>query len=142
MAGSALKRDATPSLAMARIPSYGATDLVDENIKAEREFKLAVLDWLTNGKPKLFRSPTEGNYLVRLMNTQLTPEDRLGRMLHNFSCTAYEIAECNYNNLLNCGIFKADSDIIDTTFNSSSYYFTREKDAGNPDLFGGLGLGI
>lgn len=139
---STLKRDETPSLAIAQIPNYNATDLVDENIKAEREFKLAVLNWLTNGKPKLFRSPTEGNYLVRLMNTQLSPEDRLGRMLHTFSCTAYEIAECNYNNLLNCGILKADNNIVETTFGSSSYYFTREKDAGNTNLFGDLGLGI
>jgi len=31
---------------------------------AEKVFKLEVLEWLTNGKPKLFRSITEGNYLV------------------------------------------------------------------------------
>jgi hypothetical protein len=60
---------------------------------------MAALDWLTNGKPKLFRSPGEGNYIVRLMNTSLTPNDTVGRMLHTFSTTAYEIDECNFANL-------------------------------------------
>ena len=73
--------------------------LTAQNFKREREFKLEVLDWLTNGEPKLFRSPGEGNYIVRLMNSSLSPNDTLGRMLHNFSCTAYEIADCNFNNL-------------------------------------------
>ena len=78
------------------------------NYSAEREFKLEVLDWLNNGKPKLFRSPGEGNYIVRLMNVSLSPEDAVGRMLHNFSTTAYEIADCNYNNLTNLNIVKVD----------------------------------
>ena len=40
---------------LAQIPTHSATDLVDENMKAEREFKLAVLDWLNNGEPKFTR---------------------------------------------------------------------------------------
>ena len=71
------------------------------NMFAERKFKLKVLDWLNDGKLKLFKSPAEGNYLVCLMNISLTPEDKLGRMIHNFSCTAYEIQEYTYNNLSN-----------------------------------------
>lgn len=74
-------------------------NLTSENILSERLFKLKVLDWLTNGQPKIFRSPTEGNYVVRLMNTSLSPNDTLGRMLHTFSCTAYEIADFTYDNL-------------------------------------------
>lgn len=77
-----------------------STSLTPDNIKNEREFKIKVLDWLTNGEPKLFRSPTEGNYIVRLMNTSLSPNDTLGRMLHTFSSTAYEIAELSYTNLV------------------------------------------
>lgn len=75
------------------------TDLTINNIYAEREFKLKVLNWLNNGQPKLFKSPTEGNYIVRIMNVSLSPTDQLGRMLHTFNCTAYEIAENNYENL-------------------------------------------
>jgi hypothetical protein len=66
----------------------------------ERRFKLEALEWLNNGKMKLFRSPTEGNYIVRLMNISLSPEETLGRMLHSFNSTAYEIANFSYDNLV------------------------------------------
>jgi hypothetical protein len=33
------------------------------------------MDWLNNGEVKYFKSPTEGSYLVRLMNVSLTPND-------------------------------------------------------------------
>lgn len=75
------------------------TDLTHENILAERTFKLSVLDWLTDGKAKLFRSPAEGNYIVRLLNVSMTPQDALGRMLHSFTATAYEIADFTMENL-------------------------------------------
>lgn len=75
------------------------TNLTDYNIVAERKMKLEVLNWLNNGKPKLFRSPTEGNYLVRLMNVSLTPEDRLSRMIHSFSATAYECGSTDIESL-------------------------------------------
>ena len=76
------------------------TDIIDENITYERRFKLAVLDWLNDGNIKLFKSPTEGNYLVRLMGAQLTPIDQTSRMLHNFSCTANEVASFDVDNLM------------------------------------------
>ena len=75
------------------------------NLFAERTFKLEVLDWLNNGRPKLFKSPGEGNYIVRLMNVSMTPEDALGRMLHNFTCQAYEMGDAHSQfDLLNCGL--------------------------------------
>ena len=79
------------------MPTY---NLVEYNIVAERKFRNAVLDWLNNGEIKLFTSPTEGMYLVRLMNTSLSPEEKLGRMLYSFSTTAYEVGEVNYENLV------------------------------------------
>ena len=78
--------------------------LTDYNYTAERKFKLSVLEWLTNGEPKLFRSPTEGNYVVRLMNTSLSPNDTLGRMLHTFSSTGYEIMDNTIDNLKHYGL--------------------------------------
>ena len=75
------------------------TDLTGQNIQYERDFKLKVLNWLTNGQPKLLRTPTEGNYIVRLTGVSLSPQAALGRMLHSFSCTAYEIDEVNFANL-------------------------------------------
>lgn len=74
-------------------------NLTTENITAERVFKNKVLDWLNDGKPKVFRSPAEGNYIVRLMNVSLSPTDSLSRMLHTFTCQAYEIADFTIENL-------------------------------------------
>jgi hypothetical protein len=82
--------------------------LVSENIAAERMFKMKVLEWLTNGEPKVYRSPAEGNFIVRLMNSSLSPNDTLGRMLHTFSSTAYEIADFNYSNLGEMGFISVD----------------------------------
>ena len=90
--------------------AYGAglynTQLNAENFAMERDFKLEALDWLTNGKPKLFRSPAEGNYIIRLTDVSLSPVDSLGRMLHNFSGTAYEIKEYTHKNLIETGLIK------------------------------------
>lgn len=75
------------------------TNLTSNNIASERYFKRQVQDWLNDGNPKLFRSPTEGNFIVRILNVNLTPEDRLGRMIHIFKATAYEIEEFSIENL-------------------------------------------
>ena len=80
------------------IPENGAA-LTSENFYRERQFKTEVLEWLTNGKPKLFRSPGEGNFIVRLMNVSLSPNDTVGRMIHTFTATAYEVAAYNFDNL-------------------------------------------
>lgn len=81
-----------------------SANLTGNNIASEREFKLEVMEWLNNGEPKLFRSPTEGNYIVRLINVSLAPDDKLGRMLHTFTATACEIADYDYKNLNNLGL--------------------------------------
>ena len=78
---------------------FYTTNLTDENIAKELAFKKEILNWLNNGSPKVFKSPKEGTYIVRLTNISLSPEDKLGRMLHNFTCTATEIADCNIDNL-------------------------------------------
>jgi hypothetical protein len=89
---------------------FATHNLVTENIKAERDFKLAVLEWLNDGQPKLFRSPTEGNYIVRLMNVTMSPNDTLGRMLHTFNCSAYEVDDYNYENLHKHGLISVIND--------------------------------
>lgn len=75
------------------------TDLTDTNFKYEKIFKLYVLDWLNDGNIKLFKSPQEGNYIVRLTNVSLTPNQTVSRLLHTFSCTASEVAEYSLANL-------------------------------------------
>lgn len=85
------------------MPSFSLTS---KNILAERLFKLEVLDWLNNGKPKILKSPTEGNYLVILSGVSMTPNETLGRMLHTFSCQAAEIGRCDYATLASYGFFE------------------------------------
>ena len=133
------KRESTVSSGSA--DSYSLTDLSDENIRAERQFKMEVLDFLTDGKPKLFRSPTEGNYLVRLMDTSLTPEDTLGRMLHTFSCTAYEIGECDYDTLLSYGIISGGNEAVNKVVSYASVNITPDTQKGK-NLFTELGSAI
>lgn len=101
---SSTGRLSTP--AFGEVSSDLTTDLTAANIYNERQFKIDVLEWLNNGEAKIFRSPTEGNYIVRLMNVSLTPNDTLGRMLHTFQCTAYEIAEWNFKNLVNANLIE------------------------------------
>lgn len=79
------------------------TNLTDNNVAAERIFKLAVLDFFNNGQPKLFRSPAEGNYIVRLLNVSMTPTDSVSRMLHTITAQASEVSEFSYNALLDYG---------------------------------------
>lgn len=90
------------------------TDLTDQNMFYERQFKLTVLEWLNNGEPKLFRSPAEGNYIVRLHNISLSPNDSVGRMLHTFNCTADEIDDYTMENLASYNFF-AEAPIVNTT---------------------------
>lgn len=86
-------------LGLAAADTARTTSLTDYNIVAERKFREKVLNWLNDGKPKLFRSMTEGTFIVRLMNVSLSPNDTVGRMVWTFSATAYEIGENTYDNL-------------------------------------------
>jgi hypothetical protein len=76
-----------------------STHLTANNFYAERLFKTEVLNWLNNGKIKLFKSPAEGSFIVRLMNVSMSPNDTVSRMLHSFNANAYEIAAFNFSNL-------------------------------------------
>lgn len=107
-----LERTSNPEETFSQL-NVETSNLTDYNIFAERQFKLKVLDWLGDGKIKMFKSPVEGNYLVRLLNISLSPTDTVGRMLHTFSCTAYEVKEYSYDNLVNLNFIqeKAFEDI-------------------------------
>lgn len=111
--------------------SYASTDLNSLNYQIERDFKLEVLDWLNNGQPKLFRSPAEGNYIVRLMNVSLTPNDTLGRMLHTFQATAYEIANNIYEKQVEYNFIKTSEN--NAISEESSYFKIIYSDFNDPN---------
>lgn len=64
----------------------------------EREFRNKVYDFLYKHDVKLFRSTTEGNILIKLMNIDFQPVESLGRRLYSFTATAVEIDEANILN--------------------------------------------
>lgn len=64
----------------------------------EKDFRDKVSDFLYDNNIKLFKSATEGNILVKIMDINFTPNATLGRMIYSFSATAYEIDSCNISN--------------------------------------------
>lgn len=72
----------------------------------ERMFRDSLHELLLDGKPKLFKSETEGLILVYLSNISLTPNQVLGRMLYDFSCTATEIGSVTIDNLVEAELIK------------------------------------
>jgi hypothetical protein len=49
------------------------------------------------------------------MNTSLSPNDTVGRMLHTFSSTAYEMADYTFDNLREYGFVDIDLTLKDQT---------------------------
>lgn len=64
----------------------------------EKDFREMVLKFIYDGQPKLFKSPTEGNVIVRLMDINCTPVQPLSRMLYSFTSNGNEIAENTVDN--------------------------------------------
>lgn len=102
------------------------TNLTVENHNVERDYRLEMLDWLNNGKAKIYRSTPEGNYIVRLLNVSLTPEQKLGRLIGTFSATAYEIADYNYKNLKKYNFFNLDN--LDYKLERKIEYYPKSND--------------
>lgn len=70
----------------------------------EREFRKKVYDFLYKHNVKLFRSTTEGNILIKLMNIDFQPVETLGRRLYSFTATAVEVDDATITNYNKYGI--------------------------------------
>ena len=64
----------------------------------ERNFREKVYQFLYKHDVKLFRSTTEGNILIKLINLDFQPVETLGRRLYSFSATAVQVDEANIKN--------------------------------------------
>ena len=64
----------------------------------ERRFREKVYDFLYKNDVKLFRSSTQGNILIKLMNISFQPMDELSRRLYSFTATAVEVDQANLSN--------------------------------------------
>ena len=76
--------------------NHGIDDTNDYYL--ERRFREEVMKFLYSPDVKLYRSATEGNILVRLMNINLTPKNEIGKFIYDFSCEAVEVDEANIEN--------------------------------------------
>lgn len=86
-------------------------DITEVNdVMYEKLFKDKVMEFLYNEEPKLFRSATEGNFIVKVMDVSFAPNATLGRRIVNFSATAYEIAECNIDNFKKYNILEGNDE--------------------------------
>lgn len=80
------------------------------NIVYEKLFKDKVIEFLYSEQPKLFRSATEGNFIVKIMDASFSPNATLGRRIVSFTATAYEVAECNINNFKKYDILEGNDE--------------------------------
>lgn len=124
----------SPSLYEDFNKQQGITDYNDFTL--EREFRKRVKEFLYNGKVKLFKSASEGNILIRLMNISLTPNASLGRMVYSFSATAYEIDDLTIENLDKYNIQPIDEiqDIVSTKYEIFKQNIFEIKENGYKDL--------
>lgn len=85
---------------------------INQDYVYEKKFRDKVQDFLYNTKVKLFRSPTEGNFLIKLMDIQFQPNQTLGRRLWSFTAIANEIDECSIDNYDKYNIVSSNGDAI------------------------------
>ncbi len=104
--GIFISKDSTFGDNLEYYEDYNEENLITDynNFIYEREFREQVMDFLYANKAILFRSLSEGNILIRLMDVSFTPNSTLGRMIYSFSATAYEIDECSLDNFTQYGI--------------------------------------
>lgn len=123
-----------------------STQLSNDNIYIERKFREKVEEFLNDFNYKLYKSPTEGNIVVVLDKISLTPNATVGRMIYEFSATAYEVAEntlpiLDEVGIINIGSFgELTTDEIFTTIGQiSGSYNTIDKNenacANRQDIF-------
>lgn len=74
--------------------------------------KEIVREYLTNGRPKLFKSFSEGNMIVYLSNISFTPNKQLDRSVMDFSATVTELCENTFANRERYGL--TNSTFIDS----------------------------
>lgn len=87
------------------------THQTSENLASEHLFREAAWEWLNNGEKKIYKSPTEANTIVHLMNINLTPNNQLSNMVAEFSTTAYELGKYDVDTLINFGFLKQEAGV-------------------------------
>ena len=106
-------------------------NLTDNNRFIEKVFRDKVEEFLNESRPKLYKSSTEGNFIIGLTNVSMTPKAELNRLIYNFTATAYEIMDFSLENLIKYGIvpfndFQAEISTDEPIFGQISGFYTGE----------------
>ena len=83
----------------------------NNDFQKEFKFREKVLEFLQDGKPKLFKSASEGNIIVQIMNVASQPNQTLNRMLYSFTSTANEVAEDSLENYKKYGFIEINEEV-------------------------------
>ena len=86
----------------------------------ERDFREKVIDFLYKNDIKLYKSTTQGNILVKLMNISFTPNNTLSRHIYDFTCTVQQIDQftidnCDKYNIQDKGQYLNETSVSITT---------------------------
>ena len=90
------------------------------------------MKFLQDGKVKVFKSETEGNMLIRLMDISFTPNKTLGRRIYSFSATAYEIDDYNLTQCKKIIFFKLGD--YNNNLETTSCYIGQKTNQSDADL--------
>ena len=74
------------------------------DIILERRFREEAMDFLNSGRVFLFKSPAEGNILVRIINFSFSPKTEINNLVYDVSCECIEVAPCTVENFKKYGI--------------------------------------
>ena len=81
------------------------------NYTYERDFRKQVMEFLYSGKPMLFKSPSEGNLIVRIKDISFTPQQSINKLIYSFSCSVVEIDDNIFENYKKYGLYIPDMQI-------------------------------
>ena len=90
-----------------------------------------MIEFLEDGQPKLFKSLTEGNIIVRLMDVSLSPQTQLNNYIYSFNATAIEIDDINISNYFKYNILtqNGESDFKYIVTQDSEKILTQDEQA-------------
>jgi hypothetical protein len=89
----------------------------------EKQYRDKAIEFLMDGKPKIFKSFTEGNMIVTLTAVSFTPNKQLANNVYDFTATVTEIAEFTPENCKKYNCYESDIDKITT---ETDYYLVVE----------------
>ena len=98
---------------------YNAKEKINDynDILLEREYRAEAIKFLQSGRVFLFKSPAEGNILVRLIDFSFSPKGEINNLVYDFSCEGNEIDDATVKNY-----DKYDIQFIGQHMKKVSYY--------------------